>query len=136
DLHAAFNTLLQISGRLDAFQTPEAPPGDWAEFAEEVLLDLEEVAPGPASAPLQVHLREDADATGIIVDGETMDELPVWSDHLPVYLRAELEKAGAPAGQEPQATASQQEGACSGQAIAGSVNSADEGTPVVRSVSE
>lgn len=135
-LHAAFNTLVQLSGQMGAFEAPEAPPGDWAEFAEEVLLDLEEVTPGPASGPMEVHLREDADATGVVVDGETVDELPVWSDHLPAYLRAELEKAEASAGEEPEAAASEQDGASSGQAIAGSASSTDEGTAVVRSVSD
>lgn len=132
-LHAAFKAMVEESASLAAFEAPSPFEDDWAIFAAEAIARTQSPTPPLAAENLEAEVKQGADATGVFVDGERLEKLPIWSDYLPKYFRSDAENDGAKQGGAESGSAeanSAAENETSGAAVAGEANSVEGSTKV------
>ena len=88
-LHGALAALADQANDLVAFEMPPLPAGSmWTEFAASAVEAVEH-ADASETDDAAVSILRGEEVAGVFVDGETVEELLDWKDHLPEYLRPE-----------------------------------------------
>ena len=85
--HDALVGLASDAQALAGFTLPAlGSEASFAELSREIALRVDAAAPASA-AGAEIWIAEDAEVSGITVNGVKLEEAPVWSDHLPLHLR-------------------------------------------------
>ena len=92
ELHAALDLIDTAADAFSGFDVPDMPAmSGWMSFTDAVLtqFDAASILTDAAPPSIQIHVLRAEAASGSIVNGVAVDEVPVWTDLLPAYLRPE-----------------------------------------------
>ncbi len=92
-LHDALASAAHAAEALQGFVTSSLPlAGDWMSFASTVLAQIQE-AEAPSCSAAEIWTFRGTETGGIHVNGLVVEEAPVWSEILPLYLRDDAPEA-------------------------------------------